>query len=138
MEVGNDSPAEARMKYEWATLNVTSIDAAPSALADAKDEKGARVIKAKVSGDLTLHGVTSKTSGIPVTVAFKGPPEAPTELAIKTDAPMPVSMKEHDVKPRDKIGSFLNGALDRIGKKIDDNVQVSFETTAKATMPAHP
>jgi polyisoprenoid-binding protein YceI len=138
MEVGNDSPAESRMKYEWATLNVTSVDATPAALADAKDEGGARTIKAKISGDLTLHGITSKKTGIPVTVTVKGPPDAPTEIAIKTDAPMPVSMKEHDVKPRDKIGSFLNGALDRIGKKIDDNVQVSFETDAKATMPAHP
>jgi polyisoprenoid-binding protein YceI len=136
MEVGNDAPADARMKYEWATLNVTSVDATPSSVADAKD--GVQTIKAKVSGDLMLHGVTSKKTGIPVTVTLKGPANAPTELTIKTDAPMPVSMKEHDVKPRDKIGSFLNGALDRIGKKIDDNAQVSFETDAKAAMPAHP
>ncbi|HEY8077278.1 MAG TPA: YceI family protein [Labilithrix sp.] len=138
MEVGNDSPADSRMKYEWATLVVTAVEPTPSALADAKEENGARVVKAKVSGDLMLHGVTSKKTGIPVTVTFRGPADAPTELRIKTDAPMPVSMKEHDVKPRDKIGSFLNGALDRIGKKIDDNAQVSFETDAKATMPAHP
>jgi hypothetical protein len=42
------------------------------------------------------------------------------------------------VKPRDKVGSFLNGALDRIGKKIDDKVQVSFEATAHPSMPEHP
>ena len=97
-----------------------------------------RAIKAKVFGDLTLHGVTAKELGVPVTVTIGGPADAPIQLVIKTDAPMPVSMKEHGVKPRDEIGSFLNGALDRIGKKIDDDVQVSFEATAKATMPAHP
>ena len=137
MEVGNDSPADARMKYEWATFVVTSIDAAPNALADVKEEGGARTVKAKVSGDLTVHGVTSKKT-VPVTVTFKGPADAPTEIALKTDEAMPVSMKEHDVKPRDKVGGFLNGALERIGKKIDDKVQVSFEATAKATMPAMP
>ncbi len=137
MEVGNDASAASRMKYEWATWTISSIDATPAALADAKEDKGARAIKAKATGDFTLHGVTSKKT-VAVTVTFKGPPDAPTEIVLKTDEAMPVSMKEHDIKPRDKIGGFLNGALDRIGKKIDDKVQVSFEATMKATMPAHP
>lgn len=137
MEVGNDASPDTRMKYEWATFKITSIDATPASLADAKDQAGARTVKAKVSGDLTIHGVTSKKT-VPVTLTFKGPSDAPTELDVKTDEPMAVSMKEHDVKPRDKVGGFLNGALDRIGKKIDDNVQVSFECVAKATMPQMP
>jgi polyisoprenoid-binding protein YceI len=137
MEVGNESSAASRMKYEWAMLTITSIEAAPSAIADAKEDKGARVLKAKVNGDLMLHGVTSKKT-VPVTVTIKGPPDAPTDFTIKTDEAMPVSLKEHDVKPRDQVGGFLNGALERIGKKIDDKVQVSFEATLKATMPAHP
>jgi polyisoprenoid-binding protein YceI len=137
MEVGYESPADARMKYEWATLTVTSVDATPASLADTREEGGVRKVKAKVSGDLSVHGITSKKS-VPVTVTFKGPAEAPTEMTIVTDEPMPVSLKEHDVKPRDGIGSFLNGALERIGKKIDDKVQVSFEANAKASMPSHP
>jgi hypothetical protein len=47
-------------------------------------------------------------------------------------------MKAHTVMPRDTVGGFLNGALERIGKKIDDKVQVSFEATARTTMPAQP
>jgi hypothetical protein len=137
MEVGPESTSDARMKHEWATLDIKSVDAPPSALAEAKEENGVRTVKAKVSGDLTVHGVTSAKT-VPVTLRFKGPAEAPTELVIKTDEPMAVSLKEHDVKPRDKVGSFLNGALDRIGKKIDDKVQVSFEATAKPAMPEHP
>lgn len=137
MEVGNDSPADARMKYEWATFTITSVEATPASLADVKEENGSRKVKAKVSGDLVVHGVTSKKT-MAVTATFKGPPDAPTEVSLKSDEPMAVSLKEHDVKPRDKVGSFLNGALDRIGKKIDDKVQVSVEATAAATMPAHP
>jgi polyisoprenoid-binding protein YceI len=137
MEVGNDSAADTRMKYEWAALAITSIEATPAALADAKEDNGARTVKAKVSGDLTIHGVTSKKT-VAVTVTFKGPADAPTEIDLKTDETMPVSMKEHGIMPRDKVGGLLNGALDRIGKKIDDKVQVSFEAVTKATMPAHP
>jgi len=137
MEVGPESSADARMKYEWATFTIATIVATPTSLSDAKEENGARVIKAKASGDLSIHGKTS-TKTVPVTVTFKGPPDAPTDVAIKTDEPMRVSMKEHGVMPRDAVGGFLNGALERIGKKIDDNVQVSFEATAKGAMPDHP
>jgi polyisoprenoid-binding protein YceI len=137
MEVGNDSSAETRMKYEWATFNVTSIDTPTASLAAAADANGAKTISAKVSGDVMIHGVTSKVT-VPVTLTFKGTADAPTELDIKTDEPMAISMKEHDVKPRDKVGGFLNGALDRIGKKIDDKVQVSFEGVSKTTMPKQP
>ncbi|MEO7109222.1 MAG: YceI family protein, partial [Polyangiaceae bacterium] len=137
MEVGNDSSADTRMKYEWATFNVTSVDTSTASLAAAPEADGAKTVVAKVSGDVTIHGVTSKVT-VPVTLTFKGPADAPTELDIKTTEPMAVSMKEHDVKPRDKIGGFLNGALDRIGKKIDDKVQVSFEGTSKTSMPKQP
>jgi polyisoprenoid-binding protein YceI len=137
MEVGNESAADARMKYEWAKFTVASVEATPSSIADTKEEGGARKVKAKVTGDLVIHGVTSHKT-VPVTVTFKGPADAPTDLTLKFDEPMPVSMKEHDVKPRDGVGSFLNGALERIGKKIDDKVQVSFEGDGKADMPAHP
>ena len=141
MEVGLEASAATRMKHEWAILTITSLECTPAALADAKEGepgKGVRVVKAKVSGDFALHGVTSKKTAIPVTATFKGPADAPTELNLKTDAPMAVSLKEHDIKPRDAIGGFLNGALDRIGKKIDDKVQVSFDATGKISMPAHP
>jgi polyisoprenoid-binding protein YceI len=137
MEVGNDSPASARMKYEWASFNIASVEATPGALADAKEDNGARVIKTRVTGDLTLHGVSSHKT-VPVTVRFKGPADAPTELSLKTDEAFPISMKEHTVMPRDKVGGFLNGALERIGKKIDDKVAVSFEADLKAAMPAQP
>jgi flagellar capping protein FliD len=137
MEVGNDSSADTRMKYEWAILKVTGLEATPASLDAAPDANGAKTISAKVSGDLAIHGVTSKVV-VPVTLTFKGPATAPTEIDVKTDQAMPVSMKEHMIMPRDKVGGLLNGALARIGKKIDDNVQVSFEGVAKASMPKQP
>jgi hypothetical protein len=137
MEVGNESPAAARMKHEWATFRIEGMESVPSSLTDATAGALGRQVKAKVVGELLVHGISSKKT-VSVVATFTGPGDAPTDLTLKTDEPMPVSLKEHDVKPRDKVGSFLNGALDRIGKKIDDRVQVSFEGTAKAVTLSHP
>lgn len=65
-----------------------------------------------------------------MTVALSGPAAAPAVLRITTDEPIRLSLKEHDVKPRDVAGKFLNGALERVGKKLDDMVQVSLDVSA--------
>ena len=129
MEVGPESSADKKAKYEYAKLTITGVETATPKLADVKEEGGARTFKAKVMGDLWIHGITSKKT-LMVTVTVKGPVDAPTEAMIKTDEPFAVSMKEHEIMPRDKVGSFLSGALEKIGKKIDDKVQVSIEATA--------
>ena len=43
---------------------------------------------------------------------------------------MPVSLKEHDVKPRDVAGKFLAGSLEKVGDKITDTAQVSMTVDA--------
>ena len=129
MEVGPESSAENKAKYELAKLTIKSVETPITKLAELKEEGGVRTFKAKVLGDLWIHGVTSAKT-IPVTVTVRGPADAPTEITVKTDEPMMVSMKEHGVAPHDKLGGFLAGALEKIGKKIDDKVQVSFEATA--------
>lgn len=129
MEVGSKSPADRKAKHEWATFTIAGVEGAAAKLADVPEKDGVREVKGKVKGTLELHGVSS-----PKTVAFvarfKGPEGAPTEVDFKTDGSFDLSLKEHDIKPRDELGAFLNGALDRIGKKIDDRVQVSFEVSA--------
>lgn len=130
MEVGKDSPADKRAKFEWATFTVKSVSTATPKLADVKEVGGARSFDAKLTGAFVLHGVSSDKT-FTVKIVAKGPGDAPTELSLTTSEPWPVSLKEHDVAPRDKIGSLLAGALDRIGKKIDDKVQISLAATAK-------
>jgi len=84
-------------------------------------------------GDLWLHGKTEPKS-VKLSVSFRGAPESPSEIRVKTLEIMPVSLQAHDVKPRDIAGKFLQGTLEQIGKKIDDKVQVSldFKATPKA------
>ena len=87
-------------------------------------------IAVRVTGDMWIHGVSAPKT-VAATVTFTGPADAPTAVHVVTTAPLPVSLKEHDVKPRDLAGKFLSGALEKIGQKIDDSVQISLDLTAK-------
>jgi len=129
LQVGKDSKPEEVAKFEWVSFKVVSVEAAPGKLAEAKEEGGGRLIRGKVTGDFTLHGKTARKT-LAFTATVKGPADKPTSVTIKTEAPFDVSMKEHEVMPRDEIGSLINGALGKIGKKIDDRIQVSLEVTA--------
>ena len=83
----------------------------------------------RVNGDLLLHGVKSPKT-IDVVLTFVGPPEEMAFLLIRTVRPFTFSLKEHDIKPRDVTGKFLAGALEKVGQKIDDTVQVSLDFKA--------
>ena len=129
MQVGPKSDAADRARYEWAVFRIAALEVTPARLADAPVENGARVVQGKATGDLTLHGVT-RSHVVPFKARITGPVEAPTGLALTSDRPVDVSLKDHDVKPRDEVGSLIAGALEKIGKKISDKVQVTLEIRA--------
>jgi hypothetical protein len=133
-EIGDDVKVGRPRDFENYQDVVFRIDAiesvSPSAdLAQVKEENGARTVTLKANGTLWVHGRPAQKR-VTIEVAFKGPAEAPTEVAFKTTAPMHVSLVAHDVKPRDAAGKFLDGALSVVGKKMDDDAQVSVEGTA--------
>lgn len=130
MEIGDDQPAQQREQNRWARFTIDGVDSAmPDRIADAPEAEGVRTVTVQAHGHLWLHGVTSPKT-MKLTVTFAGPPAAPTKVHVVSHDPMLVSLKEHDIKPRDVAGKFLNGALERVGKKIDDTVQVSIDFTA--------
>lgn len=129
-EIGEKVEAAKRDDYRMARFTIESIESvsAPS-LAAATEEHGVRKVHFTARGTLRVHGRPSKKT-VEVDVSFKGPPEAPTEIAFRTTQPVVVSLAEHDVKPRDLTGQFLAGALEKVGKKIDDRAQVHIEGRA--------
>jgi polyisoprenoid-binding protein YceI len=132
LEIGSDVEAKRRDENRWVRFTIKAIDDAnPTKLAAAEQKNGQRSATVQATGDLWLHGVSSSKK-VNVTITFDGPPEAPTSLRIATAQPLKISLKEHDVKPRDVAGKFLAGALEKIGQKIDDTVQISLDLTAKA------
>lgn len=95
-----------------------------------------RAVTATVKGDLFLHGrkVEKKAA---VEVQFQYPegaaPDAkPTGLAIKSKAPFRIVLAEHDVKPRDKVGSIIKESLNLFGTKVAETADVTVDLKAKA------
>ena len=131
MELGADSPHHEADRWARFTFAKAITDGAAK-LADVPVIGGERRFKLTVPGNLWLHGITSpKTVVLAVVAKVGATAEAlPLSLHIETAAPMPVSLKEHDVKPRDVAGKFLAGSLEKVGNKITDTAQVSLSVDA--------
>jgi hypothetical protein len=130
IEIGDDVEPKRREENRFARFTIRSVDATASKLADAPEQNGVRTITVTAQGDLWVHGVSSPKS-VKLTAMFQGPPGAPTGLHLMTAEPLTLSLKEHDIKPRDVAGKFLSGALEKVGKKIDDAVQINLDLTAR-------
>jgi polyisoprenoid-binding protein YceI len=127
-EIGPDVDAKVREENRWARFTLKSID--PISATELAKAANGTPVPVRATGDLWLHGVTSAKT-IAATATFDGPPDAPTSVHIVTTEPLTVSLKQHDIKPRDLTGRFLAGALEKIGQKIDDTVQISLDLTAQ-------
>ncbi len=130
LEVGDDSPAASRAAHEFARFRVQSLAPDAPSLATVPERAGKRTVRLRATGEITVHGV-SVAQTVPLVAEFEGPASAPTAVSVRSEAPFDVSLKKHDVKPRDTLGKFLDGALEKVGKKIDDRVQVSVEFRAE-------
>lgn len=124
MEVGPESPPASKATFEYARFRLKSIEVLGAKPDEVPEQNGARSFDVRAAGDLELHGVTAPQRVI-MKLRVAGPITAPTVVHVETATPFDVSLKIHDIKPRDTVGKFLNGALTRIGKKIDDRVQIS-------------
>jgi polyisoprenoid-binding protein YceI len=134
-EIGNDVDAKRREENRWARFTLRSVDQVSAArLADAPEKGGERTVNIAAQGDLWLHGVSAPKT-LKLVATFQGPPAAPTGVHLVTAEPLRLSLKEHDIKPRDVAGTFLAGALEKVGQKIDDVVQVSLDFTAAPAKP---
>ncbi len=125
MEIGPDVDAKRRDENRWVRFSIKSIEetSAPKATTGTP-------ISMQATGDLWMHGVTAPKT-VKVIVTFDGSGDALSGAHVTTAEPMRISLKEHDVKPRDLAGKFLAGALEKVGQKIDDSVQISLDLTAK-------
>lgn len=127
MEIGSDVSREARTRNARASFKVLAIERSTPDHLELDDEKGA--FHAVLKGILTLHGIESEHV-VDVNVELEGGGATSQTLHIVTTKPLHVSLKRHDIKPRDLAGRFLAGALDQVGQKISDTVQVTIDVRA--------
>jgi polyisoprenoid-binding protein YceI len=130
MELGDDVDPKQREENRWVRFTIRSIESEASRLADLEVIDGERKAEVMATGDLWLHGI-SEPKKIPLIVTFVGAEVPPRSVRVATKSPLEISLAKHDIKPRDLAGRFLQGALEKVGDKIVDNVQVSFEFTAE-------
>lgn len=141
MEVGSDYTKDVIEKYKWATFAIRSIDDAsqPDITKIApisKDGEDVRTVTLTGHGEILIHGHASKKD-IPMEVRFYWPagakPETkPARMVFATKAPLHVTLKEHDVRPRDTSGKLLDWTTSLISK-VAETADISFEMTAKPT-----
>lgn len=129
LELGDEVTPKQRLENQWARFTLRSVQISPDALDRVPEVDGRRRLEATAVGDLWLHGVTSPQS-IRVALTFVGPPDAPREVRLATVSPVRVSLRKHDIKPRDLAGRFLQGALEQVGDKIVDEVAISLTLSA--------
>lgn len=96
-----------------------------------------RLVKAVVHGALTVHGHQVERS-VPVDLEFAYPAataaaDRPSALHIRTSEPLRVTLKEHDIKPRDPLGKVLSWTSQLTGKVATDAL-VSVDLLAKPTI----
>lgn len=129
--LGGDVPEVQRTENRWVRFSLESLAVTPNDLRDVPEKLGRRTVEAIAQGALWLHG-TSVPERLRLTLSFTGPVDSPNTVDITTAEPLTVSLQEHDVKPRDITGKFLQGALEKVGEKIVDAVQISVSATASA------
>lgn len=130
LELGGDVDAKARAENQWARFIIRSVKEKAGALSAATQNADRREVELSVEGDFWLHGVTAPKSATLI-ATFEGPADALRSVSFRTVEPFHVSLREHDVKPRDVAGTFLIGALERVGDKIVDDVQISLAFSAQ-------
>ena len=137
LQVGDASSADEKKANQYAVFALQSL-ASPSAtdlskVAPTKDgSDDVRTITATVHGDFLVHGHKA-AKDVPVEVKFHYPAGAaadskPTKIDIKSTSPLRITLKEHDVHPRDTVGKLTDWTTNLVAKVAE---------TADVTLDLH-
>jgi hypothetical protein len=109
-------------EMRWAVFAIRSIDALSATdlaqVAPTKKENGdVRVVTMTVHGDLLVHGhKTARDAPVELDAFYPPGGARPARVEIHSKGPMPVTLKEHDVRPRDPAGEALAWTTQLISK----------------------
>lgn len=138
-EIGSDVDEAIRKKNQFAKFEIKKIIALEKKGKEFIDEIGTgQQYTATASGSFTVHSVSKDKNVSLLLTLYKIDSEKTLEkfkaskqlLMIRTLEPFLVSLKEHDVKPRDLSGKFLSTALSIVGLKLSDTAYVQIDLRA--------
>jgi hypothetical protein len=122
--------AKDREKHKRAQFVLLSV-ASPSQqdVSAFKNEK--RSVDLVAKGTFILHGrKTAKDVELTVELTFDGDKLAAAR--VRTRKPFTVGLAEHDIHPRDALGSLLEKGLDKLTDKVAKEAPVTLDVTLKA------
>jgi hypothetical protein len=86
-------------------------------------------------GDFLLHGhKVDKTEALEIRFHYPAgaPADAkPTSIDVSTKTPLHVTLAEHEIKPRDNVGSIAENAFKLLGTKVAETADVTLDLHAK-------
>ncbi len=137
LQVGDVATADEKKTNQYAVFAVqslTNISAADVSKLAPTNESGEeiRTVTATAHGDFLVHGHKA-VKDVPIEARFHYPAGAkadskPTKIDIKSTAPLHVTLKEHDVHPRDPVGKLTDWTTSLISKVAE---------TADVTLDLH-
>ncbi len=137
LEVGEVASADAKKANQYAVFAIQSVtgpSASDVSKVQATPDNGedVRTVTMTVHGDFLLHGHKT-TKDVPVEARFHYPAGAqptssPTRIDIKSTSPLKVTLKEHDVRPRDNFGKIAEWTTNLVSKVAE---------TADVTLDLH-
>jgi hypothetical protein len=137
LQVGDVATADEKKANQYAVFALQSLASISSAdvskVAPTKDgTDDVRTVTATVHGDFLVHGHKA-AKDVPVEVKFHYPSGAaadskPTKIDIKSTSPLKITLKEHDVHPRDAVGKLADWTTSLVSKVAE---------TADVTLDLH-
>jgi hypothetical protein len=96
-----------------------------------------RSVDCMARGQLILHGFKAEHSA-PVRVSFEyaagvSPNATPARVTIRSRRPLVVTLKAHDIKPRDSAGVFIAHDLGLLGTKVATEARVWIDWILEAS-----
>jgi hypothetical protein len=138
LEVGDVASAETKKANQYAVFaiqSITALGAADVSKVKPTQENGEdiRTVTMTAHGDFLLHGHKTKMD-VPVEARFHYPAGAPADakpprVDIKTTAPMKVTLKDYDVRPRDNFGKIAEWTTNLVAK-VAETADVSLDIHA--------
>jgi hypothetical protein len=125
LEVGDGASADAKKANQYAVFAIQTLDnisaSDVSKVAATKDgNDDIRTVTATAHGEFLVHGHKA-VKEVPIEARFHYPAGAaptsnPTRIDIKSTTPLHVTLKEHDVHPRDNLGKLADWTSNLVSK----------------------
>ncbi|HEY1955448.1 MAG TPA: hypothetical protein VGH28_07540 [Polyangiaceae bacterium] len=141
LQVGDTATADEKTANQYAVFAIRSLDGLSEANVSkvAPKTEGAeeiRTVTGTAHGEFLLHGHKANKD-VPIEARFHYPAGAkadsnPTKIDIKSTAPLKVTLKEHDIHPRDNFGKLASWTTNLVAK-VAETADVSLDLHANLT-----